>query len=78
MLAEARRERRWSLREAARRANVTPGTIVHLEKARRVPSDVVAEDIIDGYRLSTAEADMLRAASVPDVGKSSPRKARRL
>jgi transcriptional regulator with XRE-family HTH domain len=76
MLAAARRKRGWSLRQAARRANVTPGTIVHLEKARRAPSTVVAEEIICGYRLGPAEAAMLRAAAVPDAGRSSPWKAR--
>ena len=69
MLAAARRAGGWSLREAARRASVTPGTIVHLEKARRAPSIVVAEDIIAGYRLGFAEAEQLRAQAVTDVGK---------
>ena len=72
MLAAARRKHRWSIREAARRVNVAPGTIVHLEKARRAPSVIVAEDIIYGYRLGLAEADMLRAAAVADAGRSSP------
>ena len=56
MLADARRKHRWSIREAARRVNVAPGTIVHLEKARRAPSVIVAEDMIYGYRLGPAEA----------------------
>jgi transcriptional regulator with XRE-family HTH domain len=76
MLANARRRGGWSLRQAARRAKVTPGTIVHLEKARRAPSDVVAENIIYGYRLGAAEAEMLRSEAVSDAGKSSPWKAR--
>ncbi|MGH3407859.1 MAG: helix-turn-helix domain-containing protein [Streptosporangiaceae bacterium] len=72
MLTDARRERRWSFRQAARRAKVTAGTIVHLEKARRAPSAAVAEDIIDGYGLDWHQADMLRAAAVGDAGRSSP------
>jgi DNA-binding XRE family transcriptional regulator len=74
MLAAAHRARGWSLRGAARHANVSAGTIVHLEKGRRAPSAAVAEDIIDGYRLGWHEADMLRAVAVP-AGKSSPWKA---
>ena len=49
MLADARHARGWSLREAGRRLGVTAGTIVHREKARRAPSIIVAEDIIDAY-----------------------------
>jgi DNA-binding XRE family transcriptional regulator len=65
MLAVARRDRGWSLREAARRAGVTPGTIVHLEKGRRAPSIIVAEDLIAAYRLPHADAERLRSAAVP-------------
>jgi transcriptional regulator with XRE-family HTH domain len=72
MLAGARRQRGWSLREAARRADVSPGTIVHLEKARRAPSIVVAERIIDVYRLADTEAGMLRAEAVEGAGWDSP------
>jgi transcriptional regulator with XRE-family HTH domain len=77
MLAGARRERGWSVREAARRANVTAGTIMHLEKARRAPSTVVAKAIIYGYDLAFDEAEMLRAEEVPDAGRSSPWKRAR-
>jgi transcriptional regulator with XRE-family HTH domain len=72
MLADARRGRGWSLREAGRRAGVTPGTIVHLEKARRAPSILVAEDIIDAYELPNDCAEMLRSAAVTDAGRSYP------
>lgn len=72
MLAAARRRRRWPLREAARNAGVAAGTIVHLEKARRAPSVVVAENIIRAYRLTPAEAAMLRAEAVEGAGKDSP------
>lgn len=76
MLAAARRDRGWSLREAARRAGVTPGTVVHLEKGRRAPSIAVAEDIIAAYRLPYADAERLRSAAVTDAGRSSPPRGR--
>jgi transcriptional regulator with XRE-family HTH domain len=69
MLAAARKARGWSIREAARRAHVAPGTIVHPEKARRAPSVVVAEDIIDVYRLNPGEAEQLLAEAVTGAGK---------
>ena len=72
MLAAARQARGWSIREAARRAGVAPGTIVHLEKARRAPSIVVAEDIIDAYRLPPGDADWLRSEAVTDAGRALP------
>jgi DNA-binding XRE family transcriptional regulator len=74
VLAAARRRRRWPLREAARNVGVAPGTIVHLEKARRAPSSVVAEKIIDAYRLDPSEAAMLRAEAVQGAGWDSPYK----
>lgn len=46
VLADARRRRGRSLREAARNVGVAPGTIVRLEKARRAPSAVVARNIV--------------------------------
>jgi hypothetical protein len=70
MLAAARRGRGWSVREAARRARCSPGMIVHLEKARRAPSTLLAEDIIDGYRLDYRQADLLLAEAVDDAGRS--------
>jgi transcriptional regulator with XRE-family HTH domain len=76
MLARARRSRGWSLREAARRAGVAPGTIVHLEAARRAPSAIVAADIIEAYGLAYADAELLRGAAVTDAGRSSPLRAR--
>lgn len=75
MLAAARRRRGWGVREAARCIGVSPGTIVHLERARRAPSLIVAEDIIEAYRLPAADADWLRSAAVTDAGRSSPLRA---
>jgi DNA-binding XRE family transcriptional regulator len=72
MVATARRRRGWGVREAARRIGVSPGTIVHLEKGRRAPSVIVAENIIDAYRLPDESAEMLLAVAVTDAGRSSP------
>jgi DNA-binding XRE family transcriptional regulator len=72
VLAAARRRRGWSLREAARNVGVAPGTIVHLEKARRAPSAVVARNIIRAYRLTDAEEAMLWAEAVEAAGWDSP------
>lgn len=72
MLAAARRRRGWALREAARNVGVAVGTIVHLEKARRAPSVVVAQSLIRAYRLNAVEADMLLAEAIEGAGKDSP------
>ena len=74
VLAAARHRLGLSVREAARRADVAVGTIVHLEKARRAPSIVVAENLIDAYWLGPNEAAMLRAEAVRGAGKDSPYK----
>lgn len=72
VLADARRRRGWSLREAGRRAKVAHGTIAHLEKGRRAPSVVVARNIIRAYQLTEAEAAMLRSEAVEGAGWDSP------
>jgi len=74
MLADARRGRGWSLREAARRTGCTAGTVVHLEAGRRAPSVALAENIIGAYRLDDGQARMLLAEAVDGAGKSSPHK----
>jgi transcriptional regulator with XRE-family HTH domain len=74
MLAEVRLGRRWSIREAARRAKCSPGTIVHLEQARRAPSMIMAMDIADGYELDDRQTDLLLAEAVDNAGRSSPYK----
>lgn len=62
------------MREAARNSGVSAGTIVHLEKGRRAPSTVVAEDIVRAYQLTLTEAAMLRAEAVRGAGWDSPYK----
>ena len=79
VLADGRRRRGWSLREAARNVGVAFGAISHLEHARGEPSATVARNIIRAYRLTEAEAEMLCAEAIEDAGKDSPwkRKPRR-
>ena len=72
MLIAGRRRRGWSQREAARNIQVAHGMIGHLEHCRRAPSAVLAERIIDAYRLDPAEADMLLAEAIEGVGADSP------
>jgi transcriptional regulator with XRE-family HTH domain len=76
MLTGARRARGLSLRQAARRAGCSAGTIAHLEKGRRAPSVITAQGIIDAYQLGPREAEWLMAEAVDDAGKSSPWKGR--
>lgn len=71
MLARARLSRGWSVRQAARQAGVSPGTIAHLEKARRAPSVRLAEDLIEAYELGETARALLLAEAVPDAGRSS-------
>lgn|ERR1017187_1860164 len=77
MLAAARRAQGWSLREAARQVGCAPGTIVHLEHARRAPSVIIAEAVIAAYQLPRFRAEQLRAEAIPGAGRSSPWKHRR-
>jgi hypothetical protein len=46
-----------------------------LEAGQRVPSLVLAEDLITGYSLAAAAA-FVRAAALPNVGRDSPYRAR--
>ncbi len=66
-----RRHRGWSLRTAERNLGVSFSYLCHLENGNRVPSSVVAELLIDGYRLGAEEARRLRSSAVPDAGRSS-------
>jgi transcriptional regulator with XRE-family HTH domain len=77
MLRSARTGRGWSVRQAAQRAGVTPGTIAHLERARRSPSLIVAEAIAGAYELEPAAARALLAEAVSGAGRSSPFRAAR-
>ena len=76
MLADVRRDREWSVREAARRIGCAHGTVAHLENGRRAPSVSLAWDIVDAYDLDDGQADMLLAEAVDNAGRSSPYKRR--
>jgi hypothetical protein len=67
-----RRARGWSLRVAARNLGVSAGHLCHIERRQRAPSSVVAEILIDGYRLGPFDAGRLRAVAVRDAGRASP------
>jgi hypothetical protein len=58
-----------SFRRAARDTGLDPGYICALEHGRRAPSIVVAEALIAGYRMSSADAERLRSASLYGVGR---------
>jgi hypothetical protein len=47
-----------------------------LEAGQRLPSVVLAEDLITGYGLGDGAAAFLRAVALPDVGRASPYGAR--
>ena len=71
-LRHARRARGWSIRAAARHLGVAASMIHALEHARRRPSVVMAETLIDGYGMTPADARRLRAVALPGVGRDSP------
>lgn len=75
MLARVRAELGWSLSEAARRTGISRRMLGMLEVGQRVPSTVLAEDLISGYKLGYADADLLRFAALPNVGRDSPLRA---
>jgi ribosome-binding protein aMBF1 (putative translation factor) len=76
MLAGARADLGWSYTEAAWRTGVSRRMLAMLEAGQRVPSVVLAEDLITGYRLDDGAAALLRAAALPNVGRDSPYSAR--
>jgi transcriptional regulator with XRE-family HTH domain len=69
LLKRARKGR--SFRQAARDTGVDAGYICTLEHGRRAPSIVVAEALIEGYRMSPPDAERLRSASLHGVGRDS-------
>ncbi len=71
-LRQARLARGWSVRRAAARIGCAHGTVVHLEAARRAPSVIMAEAILDAYgdALDDDTADELLAQAVDDAGRT--------
>lgn len=76
LLRHARRARGWTIRGAGRRLGVAASMICHLEHGERRPSTVLAEILIDGYKMAPADARRLRAVALRGVGRDSPYKAR--
>jgi transcriptional regulator with XRE-family HTH domain len=54
---------------AAEKLGVSFGYLAMLEGGHRVPSTVVAEVLIEGYRLTYDQADLLRSVALPEVGR---------
>lgn len=77
-LREARARHGWSLAQAAERTGVSKPHLSLLERGLRRPSESVAEDIIDAYRVTEDEAEELRAVAVRWAGRDSPLRTRRL
>jgi transcriptional regulator with XRE-family HTH domain len=75
MLADARAARGWTQVQAAAWTGISRRMIGILEAGQRVPSTVLVEALIDGYGLGLAEAAMLRAVALPNVGRDSPLRA---
>ncbi|HLQ54623.1 MAG TPA: helix-turn-helix transcriptional regulator [Streptosporangiaceae bacterium] len=76
MLARARAELGWSYTETGWRTGISRRMLSMLEAGQRVPSVVLAEDLIEGYRLGDADTALLRAVALPNVGRDSPYRAR--
>ncbi|MGH3227303.1 MAG: helix-turn-helix domain-containing protein [Streptosporangiaceae bacterium] len=72
VLRNARRVRGWSVSEAARRSGVSRRMIGMLEGAQRRPSVSTAEALIDAYRLTGGDAELVWSIAVPLVGHDSP------
>lgn len=77
VLKQARRRRGWGLRPAARKMGLGHGHLFALEAGHRAPSTAVAELLVEGLGLNTADAARLMEEAVPDVGRSSPWKEHR-
>lgn len=76
-LHQARRDKGWSLRRAARHVGIAHGHLDYLEKGQRRPSLVVAEALIAHLALDSQAAERLRSVAVTDAGRSSPWRAGR-
>lgn len=77
MLHMARLGHGWTKSEAERRTGISRRMITLLERGERYPSQTLAEDLIDGYRLGELNADRLRGIALPNVGRDSPYRRRR-
>lgn len=75
MLRAARERAGLGLRQAARRAGLPPGYVVHLEGGSRCPSRTVAEQLAAVLGLDDDEQAQLHAAAVTDAGRDHPARA---
>jgi transcriptional regulator with XRE-family HTH domain len=75
MLAEARRSRGWSLRQAGRAIGCSYESVRLMELRRRVPSVAIALAIARAYELGAEDAGRLLAEAADDAGYSKQRAA---
>ena len=68
-LRRGRAERGLGLRATARAAGLSPGYLSMLEHGHRSPSESVAEALVNALRLTGDDAETIRSAAIPDVGR---------
>jgi Helix-turn-helix len=71
-LRDARLRRGWSISRAAEETGISRPHLSLLERGLRRPSESVAQDIIDGYRMTPFEAGALSEIAVAWAGRDSP------
>jgi transcriptional regulator with XRE-family HTH domain len=71
-LRDGRIRRGWSQTRAADETGVSRPHLSLLERGLRRPSSSVAEDLINAYEMTDAEAGAVRAIAVPWAGRDSP------
>jgi transcriptional regulator with XRE-family HTH domain len=72
MLRQARLARGWSLSEAERRTLISRRMLSLLERGERRPSVVLAESLVQAYRLGPVSSARLAAVAVRNAGRDSP------
>lgn len=72
MLRAARKRVGLGVRETARRAGLSAGYLVNLERGDRSPSRSVAQRLADTLDMDEAERAALLAGSVADAGRDHP------
>jgi len=77
MLRRARLARGWSLSEAERRSLISRRMLSLLEQGQRRPSVVLAESLVQAYRLGPGDSARLQAVAVENAGRDSPYRNRR-
>lgn len=72
MLRSARVRAGLQMRDAARRAGISPGYLADLEHGRRCPSVAVAAELYRVLALTPDEIQTLASAAVAGRGRSNP------